>query len=135
MVKRLSLDRNVVFTGWVTDKEVVQLLRSSKLFLFPSKYEGFALAVGEAMACGLCCIISDISALRENFSSAADFADPDDPDAFTNRVLHYLENENERIKLSYAAHRFVQNLGWESVVRTEAHVIRSTVNRLKPISQ
>ncbi len=57
---RLALESNIIFAGRVTDEEVVRLLRSSKLFLFPSKHEGFALAVAEAMACDLCCIISEI---------------------------------------------------------------------------
>lgn len=129
LAKRFSLDRNVVFVGWVNDdREVVRFLRSSKLFVFPSKFEGFGLAVAEAMACGLCCIISDIPVHRENFS-VVDFADPDDPKAFSGRILHYLLNEDEYVKMGLSAYQFAQRFNWKSVAQTEAQIIKSAVGR------
>ncbi len=86
------------------------------------------------MACGLCCIVSDIPVLRENFSGAVHFADPEDPEAFAESALHYLKNENDRVKMGHAARHLAQSFDWKYVARTEAHIIRSTVNRLKPIS-
>lgn len=43
----------VEFRGWVSDAERSQLYRSSRLFLFPSRHEGFGLAAVEAAAEGL----------------------------------------------------------------------------------
>ena len=45
-------DRDVLFTGPLTDRDLVDLYRGADLFVFPSVHEGFGLPVAEAMACG-----------------------------------------------------------------------------------
>jgi glycosyltransferase involved in cell wall biosynthesis len=129
LIRDLSLDDNIIFTGWITDDEVVRLLGASKIFVFSSKLEGFALAVAEAMACGLCCVISDIPVLRENFSGAADFANPDNHKEFADRVIYYLMNNGEREKLAHRAQEFAKSFRWEHIAETESKIIRSIVLR------
>lgn len=46
---RLGLDRQVVFTGFVTDQTKASFLRRSRVFVLPSEREGFSLATLEAM--------------------------------------------------------------------------------------
>jgi phosphatidylinositol alpha-1,6-mannosyltransferase len=43
----------VEFRGWVSDAELRDLYRSSRLFLFPSRREGFGLATAEAASAGM----------------------------------------------------------------------------------
>ena len=59
--------------------------------MFPSKEEGFGLAIAEAMACGLPCVISNIPALRETFDPVAIFVNVDDPEAFAHAALTLIE--------------------------------------------
>lgn len=56
-VEELGLVDKVIFTG-VYDK-INELLQSFDIFLFPSLFEGFGIAVLEAQGSGLPCIISD----------------------------------------------------------------------------
>lgn len=56
-VERLGLIDDVKFMGSRNDVE--RLLQVMDVFLFPSKYEGLGIAVIEAQAAGLQCIISD----------------------------------------------------------------------------
>lgn len=49
-VHELQLRQNVTIAGFVSDKKMAQLLKSSKIFVLPSLSEGFGLAVAEAMA-------------------------------------------------------------------------------------
>ena len=53
-----GLDDSVVFAGLATN--VVPYLHAMDVFLFPSEYEGFGIAVLEAQAAGLPCVISDV---------------------------------------------------------------------------
>lgn len=55
---------NVVFTGEKTAKEVAKELDSADVFMFLSHYpgEGFSIALTEAMAAGLPCIVTDWAA-------------------------------------------------------------------------
>jgi len=132
VVKNLNIPPNIFFVEWESsEKNIARKLNSSKLFVFPSRTEGFPLSVLEAMACGLCCIISDIPVLRDNFSNAADFVNPESPTDFSARIIHYLINEDERIKLSIAAKEFAKKFDWKYIAQSEATIITKVVRRTK----
>ena len=58
VVQRLALDNRIHFAG--VRKDVPRLLRGAMdVFLFPSKWEGLGLALVEAQAAGLPCLVSD----------------------------------------------------------------------------
>jgi len=52
VLKRAKEHPNIEFKSNVSDDELIELYNSSKLFVYPSFYEGFGLPVLEAMACG-----------------------------------------------------------------------------------
>ena len=57
-VKKLNIEDKVVFTGYRDD--VIQIMKASDIYVFPSFQEGLPVALMEAMACGLPCIVSKI---------------------------------------------------------------------------
>ncbi|HEV2054703.1 MAG TPA: glycosyltransferase family 4 protein [Methylomirabilota bacterium] len=61
----MGLGLRVVFTGRLPEADKVAHYNLADIFLFPSALEGFGLAVGEAMSCGLPVIASDEGALPE----------------------------------------------------------------------
>lgn len=56
-VKKYNLEKEVIFTGNIDNPH--DLLNAMDVFVFPSHYEGLGMAVIEAQANGLHCIISD----------------------------------------------------------------------------
>ncbi len=50
-VRELGLERHVTFSGYVSEDEKFRLLKCSRLFLMPSRYESWGIVVGEALAC------------------------------------------------------------------------------------
>lgn len=65
LAKKLGLKNRITFTGFVDDKKMVELLKSSWVLVLPSSTEGFGIAVIEAWASRTAVVVSDISALRE----------------------------------------------------------------------
>jgi len=63
--RQLDLVGRVVFAGRVSEQEKVGYYNLADIFVFPSSLEGFGLAVGEAMSCGLPVVTSDRGALPE----------------------------------------------------------------------
>jgi glycosyltransferase involved in cell wall biosynthesis len=55
-----EIPKNSVYYGFVSEREKIDLLAKSKLFVFPSLYEGFALAVAEALASSLPVVTWDL---------------------------------------------------------------------------
>ena len=126
MVKELSLEKNVDFAGFVGDDELVRLLNSSKLFVFPSRQEGFAQAVSQAMGCGLCCILSDIPPLREVYGGAAVFSPLDQPKLLAETIRRLLGAEEERRLFSERARQLAGKFSWEAAVKQEISLIMAS---------
>lgn len=57
LTQEKDIEKNVIFTGESLD--IPQLLSAMDCFLMPSKYEGLGIALIEAQAAGLPCIVSD----------------------------------------------------------------------------
>lgn len=128
MIQELGLQDNVELKGFVPDEELAILLNSSKLFVFPSRYDGFALAVAEAMACGLPCIISDISALREIYSEAAILVKPDDVKNLAKILEEVLEDEARMKMFSRKSMELASGLDWRITVHREIGFIKHLVH-------
>jgi len=65
LTKKLKIDHNVTFTGFVDERRKIELLKASHVLVLPSSTEGFGIAVIEAWASHTAVIVSDIPALHE----------------------------------------------------------------------
>lgn len=64
-IKRHRLGRHVRLLGAVPNDSVRQLMVEADIFFLPSQWEGIALSVYEAMACGLPVVGADVGGQRE----------------------------------------------------------------------
>jgi phosphatidylinositol alpha-mannosyltransferase len=122
-----QLERNVNICGFVSDERLAQLLKSSKIFVLPSHAEGFGLSVVEAMAAGLPCILSDLPALREYYSSTAIFVQRRNVESLANAILFLLSDPEKRAELRDKGKRLVGRFSWKEVALKEYSVLRSAV--------
>ena len=83
----------VRFTGYVEDEHLAAVYRGARLFVFPSRYEGFGLPLLEAMASEVPAVVSDIAPFRAIGADLVDYADPDDPAAFAAAIAAALADE------------------------------------------
>ena len=64
--EQLGLTDKVVFAG--AHKDVERFYQAMDVFVFPSRYEGFGMAMIEAQASGLPCVASDVVPIETNVS-------------------------------------------------------------------
>lgn len=128
LVDNLSLRNNVKITGFVLDEEVIKLLNESKIFLFPTHFEGFGLSVLEAMSCGLPCIVSDIPVFRELHGGIAVLVPQDDIRIFAKEVLEILSNQAKYDEMSSASRAHALRFSWSNVAKKE------TIKMIKVLS-
>lgn len=62
-VQELGLQNNVLFAGY--DRQVSCYYHAADVFVLPSYWEGWSLSLGEAMANGLACVITDVGSAYE----------------------------------------------------------------------
>lgn len=63
--ERLGIQRRVIWAGRVSDEELDDLLARARLVAFPSRFEGFGLALLEGLAAGRPLLASDLPTHRE----------------------------------------------------------------------
>lgn len=116
----------LVFTGYVSDEELIQLYNLCQLYVFPSWHEGFGLPVLEAMACGAPVIGANTSSLPEVIGLEEALFDPFDvkainaklsqaldDEAFRNRLLQHGLNQSKKFSWDETAMRAIA--AWEKM--------------------
>lgn len=112
---------DVIVTGRVTDKEMVQFYNLSELFVFPSWHEGFGLPALEAMSCGAPVIGSNTSSLPEVIGRADALFDPFDEQAISQKIAEVLTNDRLRADLAHHGLEQSKKFSWdESATRAIA---------------
>ena len=90
---------NVELLGNLSQKDLGNVMRSSKIFLFPSINEGHPQSVGQAIACGLPVIAMEKIKVDYVINDENGFLLQDDGDIIS-KISLLINNENMRIKMS-----------------------------------
>jgi glycosyltransferase involved in cell wall biosynthesis len=93
-IEALNLQKDVIFTGYVSESELAEIYNAVDLFVFPSLYEGFGIPPLEAMACGTPVITSNTSSLPEVVGDASIVVDPYDINKFAEEMYEVLTNDD-----------------------------------------
>jgi glycosyltransferase involved in cell wall biosynthesis len=112
-----GISRNVIFTGYVSDSDLVQLYNHASVFVYPSLYEGFGLPVLEAMACGLPVVTSSTSSLPEVARHAAILVDPTDDAAIGSAIMDVATHEEVRARQSKLGLARASAFSWQRTAR------------------
>ena len=75
-IKSLGLEKNVEFSGFVSEAEKVRLFKSSRVFLMPSKHEGSPRVIGESILAGTPVVAYELENYRPLFGDYARYAPP-----------------------------------------------------------
>lgn len=120
-----ALHSRTVIHPVLTQAEMVDVLTQSKVFLFPSLYEGFGMAVTEAMACG-CAVVVTPTGFGASIRNAEDgiVCGFRDTAAMTAAVTRLLRDESERVRLAARGRERVSSLAWSEQVRKLESVYR-----------
>ncbi len=113
-----ALHQRITVHGRIAASEVAEKLAQAKVFFFPTQYEGFGMALAEAMACGCAAVTTPTgfgAELRHNDNAlVCDFNDLAGMEA---AILQLLRNEDLRARIARAGWERVRALDWETNVR------------------
>lgn len=107
----------LVVTGFVDDHTLRALYQACRLFVFPSKYEGYGLPVAEAARCGAAVVTSSTSSLPEILELPSSTFPPDDVDAMGDVMARGLADETFRGELLAAGARAAETHTWDRVAQ------------------
>jgi glycosyltransferase involved in cell wall biosynthesis len=75
-IAKLGLAAHVTFSGLVSEEEKFRLLKASRVFVMPSRYESWGIVVGEALACGVPVVAYELGCYRPVFGDFVRYVRP-----------------------------------------------------------
>jgi len=117
--------RNIVFTGFLSDRELSTLYRFTRVYVFPSLYEGFGLPPLEAMTYGTPVVASDRGSLPEILGEAASFFDPTVPETLVAQVRKVEEDETVRLMLRERGYQQVKKFHFRTMANLTMQIYQS----------
>jgi glycosyltransferase involved in cell wall biosynthesis len=129
VIEALGMGSQVMLKGYCDDRTLYGLMKTSKAFLFPSVFEGWGLAVGEALACGLPVVCYDIPALREVFGQCPSvfFVPVGNTRRFAETVEKILE-EGRLAEYETVSKKYAERFSWKKVAAKDLEVIRKMIH-------
>ncbi len=124
--KKLGIENQVKFLGYVPDKNLPALYSGATALLFPSLFEGFGLPLLEAMACGTPVLTSNLSSMPEISGKAALLVDPYSEEQIAqgiNRLFYDQKLKNQLKKLGIAQ---AQKYSWERCAEETLKLLEAT---------
>ncbi|MBP6942663.1 MAG: glycosyltransferase family 4 protein [Candidatus Buchananbacteria bacterium] len=106
---------NVSFETINDDAKLWPLYEQSKLFVFPSIYEGFGIPLIEALSLNVPVVCSDIPVFREVGGDMATYFDPLNPDSIAQVMSEALSTPTKLDRARVRQH--VDNFLWDTIYR------------------
>ncbi|RLJ03102.1 MAG: hypothetical protein DRP11_01720 [Candidatus Aenigmatarchaeota archaeon] len=116
----------IIFTGFVSDEVLPQIYASAYLFVTPSKTDVYPLALLEAYASGLPVVGSEMGGVGHLINKKTGFKFSSTGE-MKERIIHLLDDENVRKKLSGNARKFAETKSWEHVSKEFVDLYERTI--------
>ncbi|WP_286917056.1 MULTISPECIES: glycosyltransferase family 4 protein [Pseudomonas] len=104
---------DLIFTGYITDEELVALYSMCRLYVFPSWHEGFGLPPLEAMKCGAPVIGANTSSVPEVIGWKEAMFDPFEISAIARKLRQALVDDEFRAALAAHGLERSQAFSWD----------------------
>jgi glycosyltransferase involved in cell wall biosynthesis len=110
---KIAQEPGIELTGFVDRERLRALYRGARVFVYPSRYEGFGIPPLEAMACGAPVVATRTGAIPEYAEGAALLVDPGDRSALRDALTRLLASRALRDELRAAGPARAAGYRWE----------------------
>ncbi len=124
-----SCHHRLFFPGWMNEKELIETLDEHGIFLFTSFFEGFGKAPFEAMARGLCIVVSDEGGMHDLVVDGQNgyLAEVGKVTDFTKKVSTLVNNDSLAKQISRNAIQTAKQLTWDQYATKLANILLDRV--------
>lgn len=121
-IERSPYASRVQALGRVSEDELIALYRGAKVFVYPSRYEGFGFPPLEAMACGTPVASTTVTSLAEAVGDAAAELDPDSAEQMAAVIDSLLRSESLRADHSRRGIDQARKFNWAGTAEQTAEL-------------
>ena len=122
--EKLTKHPNIIFTGYIPDKDIPSLYQNALLYVFPSLYEGFGIPLIEAQYSECPVLCSDIPVFREVAGNGAEFCGTD-AKSISAKMEYLINNPARRNELAQLGKINVKRFSIETIAQQLLNVLKS----------
>jgi glycosyltransferase involved in cell wall biosynthesis len=126
LVKGKPIKNAVVFTGFVSDAQLMWLYKNAATYVFPSLSEGFGLPGLEAMVHGCPVASSHATCLPEVYGTAAHYFDPSNPQDMAQKIQEVVTDTSLRNALIKQGYRQAKKYSWRKMAEQTLEIYQKT---------
>jgi len=124
-VRAAGLEGRVIFTGPLHGESKKAALADANVFALPSRYENFANAAAESIACGRPVIVTDRCGISRLVDQQAGLVIPYDRQALVEAILRLLEDRSFYEHCAATCREVAKQFSWQPLVeRMESYYLR-----------
>lgn len=129
LAEKLGLNDNVIFLGYISEKEKFDYYKSSKIVIVPSRWDCSPIGIYEAMGAGKAVIASDNtnSDILENGKTGLIF-ESENFDSLADRIILLLKDKVFREEISKSAENIAKNYDWSNIARSYFKVYQKIID-------
>ena len=130
LIQRLNLEENIVYKTNLTKEEIAVEYACSNIAIVSSLYEGFGFPVGEAMACSIPLIATNVASIPEITSSFAELIPEKDSDSIEQAIRKIFLNPSKyQIRADAGRMHIIENFDWQKIAKEYESLIYRTMEK------
>ena len=130
LIQKLNLEANIVYKTNLTKEEIAIEYAYSNIAIVSSLYEGFGFPVGEAMACSIPLIATNVASIPEITSNYAELIPEKDSDSIEKAIKKIFLNPSKyQIRADAGRMHIIENFDWQKIANQYESLIFQTMKK------
>lgn len=132
LIQKLKIEANIVYKSNLTKEEIAIEYAHSNIAIVSSLYEGFGFPVGEAMACGIPLIATNVASIPEITSTFAELIPEGDFTSIEMAIREILSNPSRyQIRADAGRKHIIETFDWQKIAKSYEDLIYKTIEEFK----
>ena len=132
LIRKLNIKANIVYKTNLTKEEIAMEYAYSNIAIVSSLYEGFGFPVGEAMACSIPLIATNVASIPEITSTYAELIPDRDSKSIERAIRNILLDPFAyQTRANEGRKHIINNFDWEKIAQSYENLIYQTMEKFK----
>ena len=132
LIQKLKIEANIVYKTNLTKEEIAIEYANSNIAVVSSLYEGFGFPVGEAMACSIPLIATNVASIPEITGNFAELIPACDSKSIERSIRNILSNpEKYQTRADEGRQHIIDNFDWKKIAQSYENLIYQTMEKFK----
>ena len=132
LIQKLKIEANIVYKTNLTKEEIAIEYASSNIAIVSSLYEGFGFPVGEAMACSIPLIATNVASIPEITGNFAELIPACDSKSIERSIRNILSNPAKyQSRADKGRQHIIDSFDWKKIAQSYENLIYQTMENFK----